>query len=320
MTISVIINTINRDQEVARCLESLKRQTDKDFEVIIVDQSKNRRTKTVCRPYNLKYYRLRKRKNLAHSRNFGVNMAAGKIVAFIDDDAEAAADWVEQIKLAYALEKPSMIAGKVIDMRDVDNPAIQYQNGTVTAYGEAEPIHPENESVNNRGRFLAPLGTDAVFLRKEIIRLKGFDEFYDFIHETTDFAVRLIKARGLVRYSNKLNVAHFPFKAYDRKGNQRVNWRVFSKNSVYFGLKNGVAFMPLRILRTLFGVFSAKGPYRAILGKFLQRRMTIFGLLKNWFFINLGATQGLHAGVFRKRQLVRKFETNNHFVLFTRRP
>src|SRR3989304_9762953 len=108
MTISVIINTINRDQEVARCLESLKRQTDKDFEVIIVDQSKNRRTKTVCRPYNLKYYRLRKRKNLAHSRNFGVNMAAGKIVAFIDDDAEPAADWVEQIKLAYALEKPSM--------------------------------------------------------------------------------------------------------------------------------------------------------------------------------------------------------------------
>jgi hypothetical protein len=311
---------MNRDQETARCLESLKHQTDKDFEVIVVDQSKNRRTKTVCRPYNLKYYRPKKRKNLAHARNFGVNMAAGEVLAFIDDDSEANEIWVEEIKKNYAVAQPPMLAGKVINTSDANNNIMQFQNGIVSKSGEFKDLLPVSELKYHRGYkgwYSYPFGTNAIFLKKEILKSGGFDEYYDFFYEEADIALRIIKNGGECIYDDSLIVNHH--NARSRKGSLKTNWRELTKNSIYFGLKNGGGWSPLTLFRTFWRLFSSKGPYRLALNQFLRRKLNPFRLFYNWFFINIGATQGIYGGLFSPRKLIRKFESPGKFVLFTKR-
>lgn len=313
---------MNRDQEIARCLESLKHQTDKDFEVIVVDQSKNRRTKTVCRPYNLKYYRPKKRKNLAHSRNFGINMAAGDVVAFIDDDAEAKENWIEVIKKNYSQVKPSVLAGKVIDVSDPANPVTQFQNGIVSRFGYTEDLHPVSETKYNhgyKGWYTFPLGANSVFLKKEVIRVRGFDEFYDFIHEESDIALRIIKTGGNGTYDDGLVVLHHLAKSHNRKGKYKINWRVLTKNNIYFGIKNGGGWFPLKFARVMWRIFSSQGPYRIVLKQFLEGKINPFSLFYDWFMINIGATQGIHGGLFSNRKLIHKFEVPGKYVLFTKR-
>ncbi len=86
--LSVIITSYNAEKTIKACLESLENQTiDKNFEIIVVDSSIDRTTMLIekCFP-KVRYYRFKERKFCGDARNWGVSVATGKIIAFIDAD------------------------------------------------------------------------------------------------------------------------------------------------------------------------------------------------------------------------------------------
>jgi glycosyltransferase involved in cell wall biosynthesis len=87
---SLIIATLNRVEHNICLLTSLKEQTFKDFEVIIVDQNSHDNLKdglmNDLQDFDSIYLHVKKDMGLSAARNYGLNHASGQVVAFPDDD------------------------------------------------------------------------------------------------------------------------------------------------------------------------------------------------------------------------------------------
>ncbi len=90
--ISVIVTTRNRKYEVKRALDSVRAQTKKPLEVILVDDGSTDGTRAYIESQayeNLRYicHPADGQHSVGHSRNTGIREARGEYVAFLDSDA-----------------------------------------------------------------------------------------------------------------------------------------------------------------------------------------------------------------------------------------
>ena len=90
LLISVIIPAYNSDKTIARCVNSILGQTYKNFELIIVDDGSNDYTESICRELTKKdvrvFYYKKINGGVSSARNYGIKMAKGKYVCFVDSD------------------------------------------------------------------------------------------------------------------------------------------------------------------------------------------------------------------------------------------
>jgi glycosyltransferase involved in cell wall biosynthesis len=86
--ISLILATIGTDHRLAKLLESLRKQTLRDFETIVVDQSEGDDVEILVDGHRdaLAIRHLRHPRGLSRSRNAGLHVATGAVIAFPDDD------------------------------------------------------------------------------------------------------------------------------------------------------------------------------------------------------------------------------------------
>ena len=89
MTYSIIVPVYNRPDEVDELLQSLCQQTEKDFEVIIVEDGSTVTCKEVCERYadvlSLHYY-FKENSGPGQSRNYGAERAVGEWLIVLDSD------------------------------------------------------------------------------------------------------------------------------------------------------------------------------------------------------------------------------------------
>ena len=85
---SVIIPTFNQANFLAETLKSLKSQTFKDFEVIIIDNFSNDGTENIVKKFDFEitYKKFNNYGIIAKSRNFGLSLSRGKWICFLDSD------------------------------------------------------------------------------------------------------------------------------------------------------------------------------------------------------------------------------------------
>jgi glycosyltransferase involved in cell wall biosynthesis len=88
MGISVVIPLWNKENEIARALDSVKRQTLAPSEVIVVDDGSTDSGPDVVRRFNLDNLRLVSQKNTGEggARNRGIREAKEELIAFLDAD------------------------------------------------------------------------------------------------------------------------------------------------------------------------------------------------------------------------------------------
>ncbi|MFT6631187.1 MAG: glycosyltransferase involved in cell wall biosynthesis [Bacteriovoracaceae bacterium] len=88
---SVIIPTFNRAQTLNRAIESVLRQTYKNFELIIVDDGSTDTTQSILNNYPQLKVIKQENQGVSHARNTGVKEARAEWVCFLDSDDE----WLE---------------------------------------------------------------------------------------------------------------------------------------------------------------------------------------------------------------------------------
>jgi glycosyltransferase involved in cell wall biosynthesis len=84
--VSVIVPTKNSSEFLEACLKSIKNQTFKDIEIIVVDNHSTDKTPAIAKRYADKFYT--KGPERSAQRNYGVKKSAGDYVAIIDSDME----------------------------------------------------------------------------------------------------------------------------------------------------------------------------------------------------------------------------------------
>ena len=100
MKYSVVIPVYNRPDEVDELLESLSNQTQKDFEVIIVEDGSVTPCKDVCDKYAgilALHYHAKENSGPGQSRNYGAERAKGDYIIILDSDVVLPAGYLQAI-------------------------------------------------------------------------------------------------------------------------------------------------------------------------------------------------------------------------------
>jgi GT2 family glycosyltransferase len=102
---SIIVAVRNEEKTIQECIESLYNQTyTQRYEVIVVEGYSEDNTYTILqhlqKQYDFQLYQ-NATKNAAAGRNTGIKHAKGKKLAFIDGDAVASKNWLDQIKKIF---------------------------------------------------------------------------------------------------------------------------------------------------------------------------------------------------------------------------
>jgi glycosyltransferase involved in cell wall biosynthesis len=118
MKFSLIMATQGRTQEIERFLSCLDAQSDRDFELIVVDQNPDDRLSTLLNPYQLRFpvMHLRSERGVSRARNVGLRYVSGEVVGFPDDDCWYPPDLLERVS-EYLHERSDLhgITGRVTD-------------------------------------------------------------------------------------------------------------------------------------------------------------------------------------------------------------
>ena len=208
---SVIVPTFARPKLLTRLLDLLDVQSERDFEVIVVDQSDEAWFGSDLKfDLDLLYLRTPIR-GAVLGRNLGASVARGQVLAFIDDDCEPCQNWLRAAR--QALSDPEIVGleGKVVSSH-VDDP-------------EWRPV--TNEAVAGFGFMTANL-----FVRASAFaHLNGFDIAFEDPHfrEDTDLGWRL-EMLGPVPYSTEAWVYHPPHRRNIARESQAARDFFFEKD------------------------------------------------------------------------------------------
>src|SRR3989344_4426990 len=94
--LSVIIPAYNEEKAIGICLQSLKKQTSKNFEILVINNNSRDKTVKVARRFT-KYVYNCPIQGFVPTRNFGARKAKTDFIAFLDADGYADKRWIESI-------------------------------------------------------------------------------------------------------------------------------------------------------------------------------------------------------------------------------
>lgn len=204
--ISLILPSLNRQQYVNVLLHDLEKQTFKDFELVIIDQSVEKyKLPQTSYPIN---HISSDAKGPCNAKNVGGRAAKGDVYLFIDDDVRIDCDFVELLVRPILDGKTEVTTAAICDKDG---------NHSFSDFGShltRSPFILQNILGNPHcpGVYQANSISAGCFAmkRKDFFDLDGFDEFYDpnGASEDRDFAIRLQKNGCRMLYVGEARLAH----------------------------------------------------------------------------------------------------------------
>lgn len=192
---SVIVLSRGRPGGLLRTLASLRFQDHPAFEVIAVTDPAGRAALEAAGWLDHLKHVPFDTANVAAARNRGVAVAAGEVVAFIDDDAVAEPTWLGHLSEPFADPRVGAAGGFV---RGRNGITFQWRARTADRYGRHADlgVEPRRTSVlqGEAGRAIRTEGTNCAFRRETLRQLGGFDECFRFYLDETDLNLRLGQA------------------------------------------------------------------------------------------------------------------------------
>ena len=108
--VSVILPTYNRRHLIGRSIRSVLAQTDRNFELLVVDDGSTDATDSVLNSFadaRVQYLKIAMNRGAAFARNLGIEASKGSLVAFQDSDDEWAPQKIERHVAAFEAHLPS---------------------------------------------------------------------------------------------------------------------------------------------------------------------------------------------------------------------
>lgn len=100
--IDILVPVFNGESYIARCLDSLEKQTYKDIRIVIADDGSTDKTAEIIKNYmqkyeNIEYFYKINEKSISKTRNFLLTKISSKYFTFFDSDDYAENNYIEEL-------------------------------------------------------------------------------------------------------------------------------------------------------------------------------------------------------------------------------
>ncbi|MDE7160452.1 MAG: glycosyltransferase [Muribaculaceae bacterium] len=216
---SIIVPVYNRPDEVADLLESLARQTDSGFEIVLVEDGSTVPCREQADAYaprlSLQYF-FKSNEGRSIARNYGMERARGDFFVFVDSDCILPEDYVASLRLALdraeAAGEPVECFGGPDDAHESFTPTQKAINFAMTSFLTTGGIRGGKVSMEK----FVPRTFNMGFSREVYDRVGGFREMFS---EDIDMSTRIRLAGFSPRLLRDVRVFH------KRRGDLRKFWR-----------------------------------------------------------------------------------------------
>lgn len=186
---SVIIPVFNRPDELKELLESLKNQTFKNFEILIVEDGSTLKSDEIVEDYkkslNIKYF-FKSNSGPGQSRNYGSERAEGDYFVFFDSDCIIPEKYFETVNQRLTQKPVDAYGGP--DMAHPDFSVIQKSiNYSMTSFFTTGGIRG---GMKNEKKF-HPRSFNMGFTKEVFEKTKGFSKMR--FGEDVDMSLRIIE-------------------------------------------------------------------------------------------------------------------------------
>lgn len=230
--VSVIVVSRGRPALLKRCLTGLSQVWHDDFEVIVVADKAGI---LAIEPWRdrIKMQQFDEA-NISAARNTGIELAAGEVVAFIDDDAVPEPAWLTNLTAPFADTSVAQTGGFV---RGRNGISFQWRARVVDRLGRARSVDVQDlaqlEAHIGPDEAIKTEGTNMALRRSVIADIGGFDPGFHYFLDETDVNIRLADYRTVIVPAAQV---HHGFAASDNRTEDRVptdlteigaSWAVF---------------------------------------------------------------------------------------------
>ncbi|MBI4015732.1 MAG: glycosyltransferase family 2 protein [Candidatus Aenigmarchaeota archaeon] len=216
---SIIILNWNTAVDTIECLESLKKQTEKDFEIILVDNasapSDIEKLKFYCekeRQMGIQLLFNKENMGFAGGSNAGLKLARGEIIISLNNDTVVTEDWLENLLIPFKDQSVGASGSKAIYFYERDKKIVQFSGGRVTFYGAAVcdgQGKPDDNIPSDTVESQWLMGAAFAF-RRTIIEKMGewFCEYFFAYYDEVDICWRIRSMGYRVVYCPKSTLYH----------------------------------------------------------------------------------------------------------------
>jgi len=254
--VSIIIVSLNRKNELLKCIKSINEQSYKDFEILLIDNNSNDGSCEIIKSTfpDTKIYKAKKNLGTSYTRNAAINFSSGNLIWFLDSDVYLFNKDVLKnlVKKFNSDPKIDAMGGETIlddKYNIVGTKKLElYANGMIKGF-MVDNIKNTNVKV---------LATCNLIVKSFIIKeIGGFDHFYFFYLEDLDLTYRIFKKGYKLHLINECPVIH-----YFSNTTRFKNYFLANRNRVYFLIKNfsllNVIFLPILDLIYIFNLETLK--------------------------------------------------------------
>ncbi|MCR5237457.1 MAG: glycosyltransferase family 2 protein [Lachnospiraceae bacterium] len=240
MEASVIIPNYNGADFIKECIDSLKLQEYKDFEIIVVDNgSKDDSADLVEREYpGIRLKRLDQNYGFSRAVNEGLRMSEAPFVILLNSDTRVEAGFVGALVSAIKSDESVFsVASKMIQMKRPDK--LDGAGDLYSAFGwaYARGKGRSSEGYTKTAKVFSACGGAAIYRRSILDEIGWFDEFHFAYLEDTDigYRARIMGYKNI--YCPEAKVYHVGSGATGSRYND-FKIRISARNNMYVIMKN----------------------------------------------------------------------------------
>ena len=233
--VTIIIPTFERPNACEKCVKNLLKQTYKNFEIVVIDDSCKKK-------YNIKdtgkvrYLKTEKRLGLGKSKNLGIKLARGNIIVVVDDDIILKPDYIDIIVGDLKKYKAGAVGGRLLypqlpnmGIRDGSLVKISKLTGEIYAWFSKDTKKPV---------FVETMHACVAFWKKIAIEVNFFDSWKftgNYTYMEPDFFNKLLKRGYKLLYEPKAIAYHYQLKeGGTRMSDFMYNMFTFKNSFFYF--------------------------------------------------------------------------------------